>query len=448
MKLKTLALFFIFLIISLPIAIASETASYDLIYDENGNLIQDENKYYEYNSLNQLVKVRADGADGLVIAEFFYDDNGNRIKKIEYKETGQEITYYVNDNFVRVSDSSGTKDVIYYYHNDELIGKKDFNGNKFFYHPDILGSTRIVTNEGGEIVEKTSYLPFGEVIEGGDSRFLFTGQEKDKETDLMYYGARYYSPFLRSFTQADTVLPNVYDPQTLNRYSYVRNNPLKYKDETGHWFSPMDFLDYASLAESVYSLITDPSWENLGWFTLDLGCAIVPVFGGLGAAGKGLKYAAKAANKADDVKDAVKAVNKIDNVKDATKKTYGVYDKTKDAQRFNKNVNKLKRIEDVTVRSQKEGTAAILTAHPGAKKIKYVGKELSPAERKIQQKIWKNQRNNYGTKYQYHTQWNSRTQKLVGHPAGGAHAKAGHVHIRYDDPAKKIHKEAVVTIEK
>lgn len=232
MKNKSLvAVFLSVLLILFPAALASQIYGFD--YDSNGNLIQDQNKYYEYNSQNQLVKVRASDSNGLLLEEYFYDEEGNRIKKISYKETGVEATYYINENFVRVSDSSGTEDTVYVYHNGELIGVKDSTG-KYYYHPDILGSTRLVTNENGEVVEKTSYFPFGELLEGGESRFLFTGQEKDKETGLMYYGARYYSPFLRRFSQPDTVLPDVYDPQQLNRYSYVRNNPLKYVDESGN----------------------------------------------------------------------------------------------------------------------------------------------------------------------------------------------------------------------
>lgn len=50
----------------------------------------------------------------------------------------------------------------------------------------------------------------------------------------MYYGARYYDATLGRFTQADTIVPNPMDPQSLNRYSYVRNNPVNLIDPTGH----------------------------------------------------------------------------------------------------------------------------------------------------------------------------------------------------------------------
>jgi len=50
----------------------------------------------------------------------------------------------------------------------------------------------------------------------------------------MYYGARYYDPALGRFVQADTIVPNPASPQDLNRYAYVRNNPLRYTDPSGH----------------------------------------------------------------------------------------------------------------------------------------------------------------------------------------------------------------------
>jgi RHS repeat-associated protein len=64
----------------------------------------------------------------------------------------------------------------------------------------------------------------------------FTGKRLDSSTGLYYYGARYYDPELGRFTQADTIVQAPSDPQTLNRYTYCRNNPLIYTDPTGHSF--------------------------------------------------------------------------------------------------------------------------------------------------------------------------------------------------------------------
>jgi RHS repeat-associated protein len=70
-----------------------------------------------------------------------------------------------------------------------------------------------------------------------------SGKEKDKLTDFYYFEARYYDSGFEHFTQADSVEPNFYDPQDLNKYAYVRNNPLKYIDPTGQtWWNPFTWF--------------------------------------------------------------------------------------------------------------------------------------------------------------------------------------------------------------
>ena len=62
----------------------------------------------------------------------------------------------------------------------------------------------------------------------------YTGQRWEDGLGLYDYHARYYHPALGRFISADTLVPSPGDPQSLNRYAYVRNNPLKYTDPSGH----------------------------------------------------------------------------------------------------------------------------------------------------------------------------------------------------------------------
>lgn len=208
---------------------------YNLSYDNNGNLIQGYGKYFEYNDFNELSTIRENNSTGNLIAKYFYDYEGNRIKKIEYGATQNITTYYIGDEFIQVVNNSGSFNTTYYYQNGKLIAKNDSNGKRSYYHSDNLGSTNLVTNQSGSVIEEESYLPYGELLTGNEeSRFLFNGKEKDDETAFYYYGGRYYNSLSKTFIQPDTSIPDIYNPDDLNRYSYVRNNPYKYIDKDGH----------------------------------------------------------------------------------------------------------------------------------------------------------------------------------------------------------------------
>ncbi len=210
------------------------------LYDANGNMTSDGTKCYEYNDANQLKKVKK-CADNKTIAEYVYDHTGKRIIKKEYENgTFKRTVYSPSDEYETVVlASNGAKlNTTYYKVNDEVVAKKNPDGTINYYHNDHLGSNSVLTDQSGAVVEKTTYQPYGEVKSGGTkSKFGYTGQEKDQETGLNYYDSRYYDPHLQRFVQPDTLLPDVYDPQQLNRYSYARNNPLTYNDPTGHFVS-------------------------------------------------------------------------------------------------------------------------------------------------------------------------------------------------------------------
>jgi RHS repeat-associated protein len=108
-----------------------------------------------------------------------------------------------------------------------------------YYHLDALGSVRVVTNASGQVLRRHDYRPFGEEVSPSHpspERKLFTGQERDAETGLDYFGARYYRADIARFTTVDPELnikEALVDPQRWNRYAYVTNNPLKYTDPDG-----------------------------------------------------------------------------------------------------------------------------------------------------------------------------------------------------------------------
>jgi RHS repeat-associated protein len=250
-----LLLLFVFGFTNYVFAITSLTYQ----YDANGNLISGDGKHYEYNDANQLVRVRHGDQNGPVIAEYFYDYTGQRIKKIENGVT----TYYIGKHYETQVDGGIQTNNSYYFANGERVAKKDTLGNIYYYHLDHLGGTNVITDSSGNLVERTKYYPFGEIREGGNEKYSFTGKEKDKLTDFYYFEARYYNPEFEHFTQADTFAPNLYDPQDLNRYSYVRNNPIKLIDPTGHvWWKPWTWFKKSDKVETPNSKTQDNSTKT------------------------------------------------------------------------------------------------------------------------------------------------------------------------------------------
>jgi RHS repeat-associated protein len=108
-----------------------------------------------------------------------------------------------------------------------------------YVHLDALGSVRAVTGATGTLLRRHDYEPFGDELAPSlvvSDRKMFTGQERDRETGLDYFGARYYRADLGRFTTPDPVKitpGQVLDPHTLNAYAYANSNPLKFVDPTG-----------------------------------------------------------------------------------------------------------------------------------------------------------------------------------------------------------------------
>ncbi len=107
-----------------------------------------------------------------------------------------------------------------------------------------MGSANILTDRTGALVRHYEYHAFGKArYDDAACTFnvsnRYTGQIFDEDTGLYYYNARYYDAELGRFIQPDTIVPDPFAPQTLNRYSYCNNNPLNYIDPSGHVFEKL-----------------------------------------------------------------------------------------------------------------------------------------------------------------------------------------------------------------
>ncbi len=168
---------------------------------------------------------------------YAYDGLGQRVKRTTTIRGSSETTVYVYDAFGRLAAEYSS------------VAPEAGTGGTFYRTEDHLGSTRLVTKQDQTVAECRDFFPFGERIGsglngrsadcyGGTSGAVkqqFTGKERDAESSLDYFGARYYSARLGRFIGPDEPLTDQFasDPQSWNLYSYVRNNPLRFLDPTG-----------------------------------------------------------------------------------------------------------------------------------------------------------------------------------------------------------------------
>ena len=219
-------------------------------YDANGNMTSDKlNKNdsikYDYrNLILELVHTKYILNDSLIVkTKYFYDEAGNRIRKMSYNTSNNSLE---NDE-VYSRDVSG-RELAIYENNDileyptyglDMIGKIKDNV-LFFYLKDHLGSVR-TTVQDNKIISAQDYAcppwrdAWGYILEGrtyesNESKFKFTGKERDKENSYDYFGARYYDSRIANWGSIDPLLEKHYD---FSPYNYVLRNPLRFIDPDG-----------------------------------------------------------------------------------------------------------------------------------------------------------------------------------------------------------------------
>ncbi len=234
---------------------------YAYTYDGNGNMTagpdftdptQTATRAISYNADNLPTNIAWTKA-ATVTSAFTYDGSGTRVKKAIQ---GGSTTWYIGSHYEK-KDSTYTK---YIFAGSTRIAKVTTSGYHIL-HSDHLGSSTIITESSGGVVESTEYNPFGTTRSHSGAtltNYKYTDQELDPETGLYNYGARYYDPMIGRFISPDPIVQAPFNPQSLNRYSYCVNNPLKYVDPSGYgWFSWIgDFFD--SIGDIFTNIWHDP----------------------------------------------------------------------------------------------------------------------------------------------------------------------------------------------
>ena len=197
-------------------------------YDNSGNLTATSlGDTLAYDAVNRLTSYTYRNAT----TNYKYGPEGRRVQKA----TPTVTETYVYDAFGKLAAEYSTA--------------APTSGGTFYRTTDHLGSTRLVTKQDKSDTDCFDYAPFGEEIPNTlgnrssnacfaasfDDRHRFTGQERDEESKLDYFGARYFGASLGRFTSPDPLLESAdpANPQTWNRYAYVVNSPLVLIDPTG-----------------------------------------------------------------------------------------------------------------------------------------------------------------------------------------------------------------------
>lgn len=218
-------------------------------YDAAGNLLNDGTTAYTYDAENRIISA-VNSTNGT--STYVYNASGQRVRKTT-AGTG-------------LPDPPGTFDFLYdlvghamtqltsgggWYRSEIYAGGRHLatyaSSTTYFVHSDWLGTERARSSASGAAYQTCTSLPFGDWLScsAADHSFQhFTGKEHDYETGLENFGARYDSSSLGRFMSPDwssdpEAVPyaKLSNPQSLNLYAYVQNNPINAVDLDGHGYA-------------------------------------------------------------------------------------------------------------------------------------------------------------------------------------------------------------------
>jgi RHS repeat-associated protein len=239
---------------------SNQVASGLIGYDASGNVTSDSGtgNTYLYDGEGRLCAVKSEPVGGTyTMIGYIYDADGARVAKGSITSMSCNLNTNgfrtINDYILGPSGEQMTEmgvdannSVVWQHTNawagGTLLATYDAVGLHFYLN-DPLGTRRVQTDYAGVLEQTCSSLPFGdgESCAPTPTEHLFTGKERDTESGNDYFGARYYASSMGRFLSPDwsaKVEPVPYakldNPQSLNLYAYVLNNPLTHVDPDGH----------------------------------------------------------------------------------------------------------------------------------------------------------------------------------------------------------------------
>ena len=235
----------------------SRAGTIDYSYDANGNVTQHGDNSVWWTPFNQPLSLfTGDNA-----YTFFYDNDHGRVLESIFEGGAKKINIFAGGLHEEVIEEGVTTRRHFIPTPSGVAGiyrTQDATTERVYLHGDHLGSSSVVTNASGTVVESYSFDAWGAPRNAatwvsdlsewpsyeGDRGF--TGHEMLASLELVHMNARIYDPALGRFLSADPIIQAEGDLQNYNRYSYVINNPLKYTDPSGNIFGFIGFLIGAS----------------------------------------------------------------------------------------------------------------------------------------------------------------------------------------------------------
>jgi RHS repeat-associated protein len=208
-------------------------------YDTSGNTTADGYNSYTWNAESQL-KVTAGST-------YLYDGDGRRVAKANTAAPPVPYKLYwygSGGDILAETDASGNTTAEYIFFGSQRIAMLPASGTPIYYVEDLLGTSRVTTTSTGVVCYDADFYPYGGerfYTNTCPQNYKFEGKERDAETGNDDFGARYYSNRFGRWLSADwssvpTPVPyaNVSNPQTLNLYSMVLDDPESFADLLGH----------------------------------------------------------------------------------------------------------------------------------------------------------------------------------------------------------------------
>ncbi len=248
------------------------TAQYN--YDNNGRMINGNGRSIDWSSFNKPTRITRGSAE----VNFIYGPDRARIVQ---QSTNSSTVYLTGTgaHYEKETKDGVTSKRHFIYGGNGMAAiytlRSNLTDETRYTHKDHLGSIETVTNEAGAVVERRSFGPFGQsrtpdacttavcqtvqlIADSTTTNRGFTGHEHLEEVGLIHMNGRVYDPDLGRFLSADPNVQEPFNPQNLNRYSYVNNNPLSLTDPTGFIFKRIfravgNF--FRSIARAVRSIV-------------------------------------------------------------------------------------------------------------------------------------------------------------------------------------------------